>query len=81
MPSLTIKNIPDKLYRRLKRAAEENHRSLNGQVLACLDASLAPPTISVEDQLAQLRKLRERLRSRHFKADDIRKAVETGRRT
>lgn len=81
MPNLTIKNIPEKIYRRLKRVAEENHRSLNGQVIACLDETLAPPKVSVDEQLAQVRRLREALRTKHFKAGDGLKAVEAGRRT
>ena len=36
--SLTIKNVPDDLYQRLKQAAEANHRSMNGQAIVSLDA-------------------------------------------
>jgi plasmid stability protein len=80
MPNLTIKNIPEAIYRRLKQAAEENHRSLNGQVIACLDEALSPPSISVEEQLAHIRKLRQGLQTKHFRAADVLKAIETGRR-
>jgi len=35
MPTtLTLKNIPDELYGRLKQAAEVHHRSLNSEVIA-----------------------------------------------
>lgn len=45
--SITLKNIPDALYARLKAAAVANHRSLNGQVLATLEATAhAGPTLA-----------------------------------
>ena len=80
MPSLTIKNIPEEIYRRLKIAAEKNHRSLNGEVIACLDDALTPHGVPVHEQLAHIRKLRESLRTKHFDAAEILKAVDAGRR-
>ncbi|HIG07732.1 MAG TPA: DNA-binding protein, partial [Methylococcaceae bacterium] len=29
MPALTIKNVPDDLYKELKHVAEQHHRSIN----------------------------------------------------
>jgi plasmid stability protein len=37
MPSLTIKGIPDRLVRRLKKRAIANRRSLNSEVIRCLE--------------------------------------------
>jgi len=34
--TITLKNIPADLHRELKKRAEENHRSLNKEVLATL---------------------------------------------
>jgi predicted nucleic acid-binding protein/plasmid stability protein len=36
MPTITLKNIPEDLHRKLKKRAEEHHRSLNREVLATL---------------------------------------------
>jgi plasmid stability protein len=36
MPSITLKNIPNKLHRELKKRAKEHHRSLNKEVIATL---------------------------------------------
>ena len=36
MATITLKNIPADLHRELKRRAEENHRSLNREVIATL---------------------------------------------
>ncbi len=40
MATLTIKNIPDELYRQLKKTAEQHRRSLNSEVIVCLERSL-----------------------------------------
>lgn len=37
MPSLTIKGLPDLLYRRLRERAERNRRSLNAEVIVALE--------------------------------------------
>jgi plasmid stability protein len=37
MKSLTIKGVPDVLLGELKARAKENHRSLNGEVIASLE--------------------------------------------
>lgn len=38
MPAtLTLKNIPDAVYERLKRSAEAHRRSVNSEAIACLE--------------------------------------------
>src|SRR5690606_19292025 len=41
MPILTIRNVPDELYGRLKASASERRRSLNSEVIECLQVGLA----------------------------------------
>jgi len=41
MASLTIKNVPDQLLKRLREAAAEQRRSLNQQVIVLLELALA----------------------------------------
>jgi len=38
--NLSIKNVPDKLAKRLRRRAELNHRSLQGELLTILTEAL-----------------------------------------
>lgn len=38
--SLSIKNVPDQVARLLRRRAERNHRSLQGELLAILEESV-----------------------------------------
>ena len=43
MPTtLTLKNIPDAVYARLKLSAEVHRRSLNGEAIVCLETVLLP---------------------------------------
>jgi len=60
MPALTIKNIPDDLYVRLKEAARAHGRSLNSEILYCVERMLVPYKIDVSDHLATARKSREK---------------------
>ena len=59
MPTtLTLKNIPDTLYEALKRSAEKNRRSLNNEAIHCLETLLRPNRRSIEETLAEIRRLR-----------------------
>jgi len=60
MPTLTIKNIPDDLYAQLKRHAEMNRRSLNSEVIVCIERAIRSRRISPEVALARARRLREK---------------------
>ncbi len=52
--TLTIKKVPDSVARRLRERAEANHRSLQGELMAVLEAALATPA-SLEQPQADYR--------------------------
>jgi plasmid stability protein len=56
--NLSIKNAPDDVVQRLRERAERNHRSLQGELLAIVEAAVQEdrPT-SVKDVLAEVRRL------------------------
>lgn len=59
MPTtLTLKNIPDEVYERLKLAAGLHRRSLNSEAIVCLEAVLAPARMAPGERIARARKLR-----------------------
>lgn len=60
MATLTIKNIPPDLYERLKHSAEVNRRSINSEVLMCIERSLLVPSLNPTAALSQIRALREK---------------------
>ncbi|MGE3774635.1 MAG: Arc family DNA-binding protein, partial [Gammaproteobacteria bacterium] len=56
MPTtLTLKNIPDEVYERLKASAEMHRRSLNSEAIVCLEAALMPGRLAVAVRLARAR--------------------------
>ncbi len=59
MRNITLKQIPDELYERLRERADRNHRSLNGEVIACLEIALGRPSPDVAGVLAQARRFRQ----------------------
>ena len=72
MPTtLTLKNIPDEVYERLKAAAAEHRRSLNSEAIVCLEAALMPRRVSMEEHLERMRKIQESLKNREFDHDLI----------
>lgn len=60
--NLTLKNIPEPLYQRLKASAEAHRRSINMEAITLLEEAFAPKRIiSVEERIERFRKLRESL--------------------
>jgi antitoxin FitA len=79
MATLTIKNIPDELCQRLKERAAEHHRSVNGEVIFCLEKVLVGNRVDPDEFLERVRTLRRRM-SRIFVTDkDLRAAKNAGR--
>lgn len=62
MPTtLTLKNIPDTVYQRLKTSAEAHRRSINSEAIMCLETVLNPAQVSVQERLMRARHLRSGL--------------------
>ncbi len=64
MATLTIKNLPDELHRRLKERAARNGRSLNSEILECLHETAGTQVVDADALLAEARRLRRRVRGR-----------------
>jgi len=80
MPTtLTLKNIPDELYERLRASAERHRRSLNGEAIVCLESVLLPGRMEPGERLARARALRGALKATRFKARDIDSLKREGR--
>lgn len=69
--SLTLKNLPDEVYERLKASAAAHRRSLNSEAIVCLDAVLVPGRADPAERLARARALRATLPKGKFKVRDI----------
>ncbi len=78
--NMTIKNIPTELYDKLKESASRNRRSLNGEVIYCLENMFASHPTDPDAFLARLAILRARVSDAPLLTDKIiRKAREEGR--
>jgi len=80
MPTtLTLKNIPDEVYVRLKASVETHRRSLNSEAIVCLESVLSPGRATPGERLARARELRGDLPRGKFRARDIDSLKREGR--
>jgi antitoxin FitA len=80
MPTtITLKNIPDEIYARLKNLAATHRRSLNSEAISCLESVLVPHQISPTERLERARELRSGLRRTAFRIADLDKLKRLGR--
>ena len=79
MPTLTIKNIPEDLYTQLKRYAEINRRSLNSEVILCIERALHSRRMSPEEYTARARRLRAKTARHPINDDEFNTAKGVGR--
>lgn len=79
MPNITLKNIPARLYAQLRRRAAGHRRSINSEILVCLERSLGGRPIDPDEFLAGVDSLRERLGLPHLTDEEMRRAQSEGR--
>lgn len=79
MVNVTLKNIPDDLYVRVKESARLHHRSINGEIIARLEATLKPQRLSPEERLARIRQGRPQFDPDAVSLDELLEAVDEGR--
>ncbi len=79
MSTITVKNIPPELYEQLKRFAESNHRSINSEIIACIEQVVRSQPINPELLLANARRLREKTAAYEITNDDFNQMKNAGR--
>ncbi len=79
MATITLKNIPDDLYERLRRRASTHRRSINSEMIHCLEEALQPRRLPPEERLRRIRKLRPAIDSQAVSHDDLLAAIDDGR--
>ncbi len=70
MATITLKNIPELLYQRLKQRAEKNQRSLNSEVIICLEMALENNHVNPKALIKRARVLRSKI-SGQLTDDDL----------
>lgn len=79
MPDIALRGMNPELHRALKEAAARNHRSLNGEILARLEATVHPVAVNVDALVNRIQARRKRLGALSLDADELRALKEDGR--
>ena len=79
MSTLTIKNIPPELYKRLKARAAQHRRSINSEVIVCLEQILRSTRLDVSTLLARAREVRRYTEHAWLTDDELQKMKSEGR--
>lgn len=78
MATITIKNIPDDVYERLKETAAVHRRSINSEVIHIIEQAVTPRRVDAEAILVRARELRETLNI-YVTEEDLNRAKNEGR--
>jgi antitoxin FitA len=76
---VTLKNIPDSLYNQLKESARLHHRSINSEIIYCVERTVSPHTLSVAEHLGLARQLRAKTTNNVVTDEEINRAKSEGR--
>jgi plasmid stability protein len=79
MPTLTIKGLPDPIYERLKAQANAHRRSLNGEIIVCLERAVSANRLDPVAWLAEARAFREGVTMVPMTERELRDARKAGR--
>jgi antitoxin FitA len=79
MASVTVKNIPLELLVHLKQAAESSRRSLNSEMIVCLERALGRRTLTEEAILSRARRWRARTSRCRVTTKEVTAAKRSGR--
>jgi plasmid stability protein len=79
MASLTVKNIPEDLYDKLKQRAKANQRSVNKEIIVCIQEAVESRRIDPDKFLARIEALHSRISAPLLTDKLLRRARTEGR--
>jgi plasmid stability protein len=79
MATITVKNIPDDLYTLLKQSAKANRRSINSEIIVCIEHAVRSQRIEPGEVLEEARTLREKTAGYKITYEEFRNAKTAGR--
>jgi plasmid stability protein len=62
MASILLKNIPKEIHAEVKRRARRNRRSINGEIISCLESVLRVYPCEPAVELGEVRQLRSQVK-------------------
>ena len=79
MPNITVKNIPLDIYELLKQSAAANRRSINSEIIVCIERGVQGREFNVETTLRRARRLRANTGNHPIAQGAFQAAKRTGR--
>jgi plasmid stability protein len=79
MATLTIKNVPKDLHKRLKESAAMHRRSINSETICCLEKVLGVHRVDPKEFLAEVDALRKRMPRVYLTEELLRAGKNEGR--
>ena len=79
MPAITLKNIPDELYRKLKKDASLHRRSINSEIIYCIEKVLKSHQFDKKVFVSEVDELRKTINAPPLTEKVLRYAKEEGR--
>ena len=79
MRTITVKKIPDDLYNKLKEKAGINHRSINSEIIMCIESAVRSKRIDPDAFIARIEILQKEITIPALTDDIIFEAKEQGR--
>lgn len=79
MPNFTLKQIPDEVYVKLKKRAEAHRRSMNNEIIICLEKMVNPEELDTIQILEKARELRREI-SGTISSVEIQNAIRENRK-
>ena len=70
MTTITVKNIPDELYALIKQRAKANRRSINNEIIVCLETAVRRERVDIDTFLAKAKTLRENVKDGYVITDE-----------
>ena len=79
MPTVTVKNIPEELYKQLKSVAERNRRSVNSEIIMCIENTIITRRIDPNEAIEDARRLRQLTTGQEISDEEFSQAKAEGR--
>lgn len=79
MTTFTVKNIPTDIYDLLKQSATANRRSINSEIIVCIEKVVKSRRVEVETLLTRAREIRKKTEGYVLTDNEIAKAKVEGR--
>ena len=79
MTTITVKDIPDDLYAELKQSAAAHHRSVNREIIHCIEQSVRTHRVSVEEIMAEARRIQAEIGPLPVSEEILKEAKNLGR--